>query len=53
MPEEQTTIDKKLYYQLLDDRGFLNCLFAVGVVDWEGYDTAVEMANQTGSFENA
>ena len=51
MPEEQTTIGKELYDQLLEEREFLIGLLPVGVVHWEGYDVAVYVKmNGTGSL---
>lgn len=40
---EVVTISKDEYEQLLEDSSFLQCLEAVGVDNWEGYEEAREM----------
>ncbi len=43
MTIETITISVKEFNQLLEDSAFLNCLFAVGVDNWAGYDEAIQM----------
>jgi hypothetical protein len=41
--EEMVTISKAEYESLLDDRNKLECLDAMGVDNWQGYDDAMQM----------
>lgn len=43
--KETVTIPKKEYDELLDDSHLLNCLRAVGVDNWQGWDDAIDMYN--------
>lgn len=43
LTEGTVTISKEMYDELVDDQALLHCLKAVGVDNWEGYDTAMEM----------
>ena len=40
--EEQVTISKAEYHQLLKDRARLDCLEGAGVDNWCGYEEAME-----------
>lgn len=44
--DEQITISKKEYDQLLRDQRFLNALCAAGVDNWEGYSEAINMMDE-------
>lgn len=44
--EEQVTISKKEYEELLDRDFWLSCLERAGVDNWEGYDYAAEYYNK-------
>jgi hypothetical protein len=39
-------ITQAQYDELMDDREFLQCLFAVGVDSWDGFETAQEMMDE-------
>jgi len=41
--DEQITISRKQYDELLYDSLWLSCLKAAGVDNWDGYDYAREM----------
>ena len=45
--EETVTISKKEYESLLEDQKLLICLQNAGVDNWEGYDYALEMMEET------
>lgn len=45
--EETVTISKKEYEELLEDQLLLQCLQGAGVDNWEGYDYALEMMEET------
>ena len=42
-PVEPVLISKEEYEDLKDDQEILNCLKAVGVEKWEGYEAAMEL----------
>lgn len=42
MSDENVTISKDEYDELLKEQAFLDCLRAAGVDNWEGYDFAIE-----------
>lgn len=44
-PESVVTISSDLYGRLLDSDGMLCCLELVGVDNWEGYETALQLHN--------
>jgi hypothetical protein len=46
MTNETITISVKEFNQLLEDSNFLNCLFAVGVDNWAGYDEAIQLLEE-------
>ena len=48
MPATETiTISKKEYESLLEDRKWLECLEGAGVDNWQGYDYAKELLNES------
>jgi hypothetical protein len=46
MEQEMVTITKAEYERLLESEAFLECLEAVGVDNWVGYDDAREMMEE-------
>lgn len=44
---ETVELTKEAYDELVADQEFLNCLRACGVDNWEGYDLAAEMFQET------
>ena len=45
--ELNITISKEEYESLLEDQKLLQCLQGAGVDNWEGYDYALEMMEET------
>ena len=45
--EEDITIAKSEYEELLDNTRLLNCLCNCGVENWSGWDYAIEQFNLT------
>lgn len=45
---ETVTISIEEYEQLLDSAHFLECLQAMGVDNWQGYDDACKMYQEEG-----
>ena len=44
--EEMVTITKTEYDNLKEDRGWLRCLEAAGIDNWEGYDQAIDIKDR-------
>lgn len=44
MSENTVTISKEEYDKLISAQNLLNALISAGVDNWEGYDIAVELA---------
>lgn len=44
MSENTVTISKEEYDELISAQNLLNALISAGVDNWEGYDMAVELA---------
>ena len=44
--EQMVTITANEYEQLLIESTLLECLYAAGVANWEGYDEAMEMRDE-------
>ena len=42
-PQEPVVITREEYESLLDDRELLDCLRAVGVDNWDGWDAAMDL----------
>lgn len=45
--EETVTIAKSEYERLVEDSEWLGCLEAAGVDNWEGYEFARDLMNET------
>lgn len=45
--ESPITITKEEYDRLVEAENFLDCLRGAGVDNWDGYDHAVEMFNES------
>lgn len=46
--KDYVTINQEKYDKLLEDQRFLECLQAIGVDNWDGYDEACKMFREEG-----
>lgn len=46
MPEEQITISREFYNELLESQKWLDALESAGVDNWSGYDYARELLKE-------